>query len=245
MIENMTPANAQDCLFYGSASDQLDRLAAALAQPVEDPAVSVWAYTAPAVVLGCSQHLTPAIAQRAAMTRIQVCSSPAGGGAVLTGPWMLGATVLLPPRHPLVVASLAESYRWFGLAHAAWLRRHGVEAIATPAPLPSHGGDEQFGWACFASVSHWEVAAGDGKIVGLAQARRHNGVLLTSAVLLQPPPWALLCNVMNKPLSHAATLAGRTSSCERMLGRAVDPTALMPTLWHALAGQIMSQDPPA
>lgn len=232
--------NAQDALFHCTASDQLHRLAVAFARPVAVPVVSVWAHTAPAVVLGRSQHLTPAIAQRAAMTGIQVCSSPSGGGAVLTGPWMLCATVLLPPCHPLVVASLAESYRWFGLAHADWLRRHGVEAVATPVPLAAHGGDEELGWACFASVSHWEVTARSGKIVGLAQARRRNGVLLMSAVLLQPPPWALLCNVMNKPPSHAAMLAGRTSSCERMLGRAIDSSALMPTLWDALAEKITS-----
>jgi len=230
--------NAQDALFHCTASYQLDRLAVAFARPVAVPVVSVWAHTAPAVLLGCSQHLTPAIAQRAAMTGIQVCSSPSGGGAVLTGPWMLCATVLLPPCHPLVVASLAESYRWFGLAHADWLRRHGVEAVATPVPLAVHRGDEELGWACFASVSRWEATAGSGKIVGLAQARRRNGVLLMSAVLLQPPPWALLCNVMNKPPSHAAMLAGRTSSCERMLGRAIDSRVLMSTLWDALAGKI-------
>ena len=84
--------------------------------------------------------------------------------------------------------------------------------------------------------------AGTGKIVGLAQARRRNGVLLASAVLLEPPPWALLCNVMNKPLAQAAALAGRTSSCARMLGQVINPATLVPALREALGEQVTTEE---
>jgi lipoate-protein ligase A len=239
----MTAAiGAQDLLRRASAGDQMDWIAAALAQPIGAPAISVWAYTAPAVVLGRSQRLTPEIAQRAATAGVPVRSSPAGGSAVLAGPWMLGAAVLLPPGHPSIGPSIPQSFRWFGVAHAAWLRRHGVDAMASPAPAPAQPGDEELDWACFASVSRWEVVAGSGKIVGLAQARRRNGVLLMSAVLLQPPPWALLCNVMDKPLSHAAVLACKTSSCARMRGQAIDPATLVQALRKALGEQLVTQE---
>lgn len=238
----MATTGVQDLFCHASAGDQMDWIAAALAQPIEAPAISVWAYTAPAVVLGRSQRLTTEIAQRAATAGIQLRSSPTGGGAVLAGPWMLGAAVLLPPDHPSIAPSIPQTFRWFGLAHAAWLRGHGVDAMATSAPAPAQPGDEELDWACFASVSHWEVVAGGGKIVGLAQARRRSGVLLASAVLLQPPPWTLLCNVMNKPLSHAAALAGRTSSCARMLEQSIDAATLVPALREALDKQLVTED---
>ena len=57
------------------------------------------------------------------------------------------------------------------------------------------------------------------KIVGLSQARKRNGVLLSSAALGGPTPWGLLCNVMGMWQGYARTLAQTTTSCEQLLGR--------------------------
>lgn len=213
-----------------------DWIAAALGHPVAEPAVRVWAFSDPAVVLGCSQRATPDMAQRAAAAGTHLCVRQSGGGAVLAGPWLIGASVLLPTQHPLVIASIPQSFRWFGLAHARWLQSIGIAAHAvTAAATPE---EPALSWACFARLSPWEVEAHGGKIVGLAQARRRNGIVLGSAVLLAEPPWALLCEVLGEPPAHAQVLAGRTSCCDRILGQPVAPEDLARSLLGVLSATV-------
>lgn len=137
---------------------------------------------------------------------------------------MLSVGVVLPLQHPLAaVASIPTSFRWFGLAHAAWLAAVGVDASAEPkGETPTQAAAS---WACFGSLSHWEVQAGGRKIVGLAQTRGQHGTVLCSAALIAPPPWELLCDMLDQPRTHASTLARLTISCSQILGRHVAPHA--------------------
>ena len=226
-----------------TAREQQGWLAAALGALAVEPAVRVWEYTAPAVVLGCSQRPSADLTRRAAAAGVPVFVRQTGGGAVLAGPWMLGATVVLPPRHPLVATSIPQSYRWFGVAHAAWLQGIGVDARAVPHAAASL--DPTASWACFASLAPWEVEAGGGKIVGLAQARRRNGIAFSSAALIAPPPWELLCDVLEKPRTHAATLARRTSSCSQIVGRRAAADTLARSLLARLAAHAAAPRSPS
>jgi len=70
-----------------------------LAAPVTVPRVRVWTYPAPGVVFGCAQAALFDEAARAAHTDCELVQRRAGGGAVLTGPWMLSSSVVLPPDH--------------------------------------------------------------------------------------------------------------------------------------------------
>lgn len=55
-------------------------------------------------------------------------------------------------------------------------------------------------WACFGSLSPWEVVSPEGrKLVGLAQRRRQSGVLLVAGTLIGLADWPLLCDVMGHP----------------------------------------------
>jgi lipoate-protein ligase A len=220
-------------IYAATARQEQEWIAFALREPVSEPAVRVWTYGAAAVVLGCSGRPTSAMQERAVAVGAELGIRPSGGGAVLAGPWLLGTSVILPPQHPLVVASIAESFRWFGLGHAAWLQSIGIAARAVPSAEVPHG--RALPWACFASLSHWEVQAGGGKIVGLAQCRRRNGVLLSSAALVAPPPWELLCDVLGEPPEDAAVLAARTASCRQILGLPTTTEALAPSLLLRLA----------
>lgn len=223
----MTVALAAITVHGATAQQEVDWIELALREPVVQPAVRVWAYGAPAVVLGCSRPQTGAMSKRADLAGVALCKRQTGGGAVLAGPWLLGASVVLPARHPLVLASVPPSYRWFGLVHAAWLDAIGVAARALPRPQAPH---EAAAWACFASLSHWEVQAQGCKIVGLAQCRRRNGIVFSSGVLLGPPPWELMCEVLDEPHAHATALAERTTSCAQVLARPVDGAALAESL---------------
>lgn len=137
-----------------------------------------------------------------------------GGGAVLAGPWMLAASVALPADHVLVSGGAIDSYRWLGECVAAALRECGVAAARAIAPQKMARTRNPSEWACFGALSPWEVVAGERKIAGLAQVRRRRGILLVTGVLLEAPPWELLCRPLGFPAAEAARLEGCTTNCE-------------------------------
>jgi lipoate-protein ligase A len=219
-----------------SVQQELDWIDLALREPVMRPALRVWNYTTPEVVLGCSRKADSAMLERASAAGVRLSKRPTGGGAVLAGPWLLGTSVVLPAQHPFVVTGLVQSYRWFGFAHAAWLRSIGIAARAVAAAQAPRA--PALSWACFATLSHWEVEAGGGKIVGLAQCRRRNGTVFSSAVLVGAPPWEMLCGVLGEPLADVAVLAGRTASCTQLLARPQPAETLASSLLLRLAGEL-------
>jgi lipoate---protein ligase len=218
-----------------------------LSRAVRAPLIAAWRYRAPAVVLGCSQRPDAAMSAAARAAGVALVERRSGGGAVLAGPWLLGVSVVLPRDHPLVVPSITESYRWFGEAHAAALRRAGIEcqavcaatALAVAQYWRSPPAGTSARWACFGTLSPWEVmTAGGRKLVGLAQVRRGTGEPLGSDTPSATPDWPVLCRVFDGSASSATQLGERASSCEAELGRPVHPDRIarliVDTLQHAL-----------
>lgn len=193
-----------------------------LSAAVTEPKMRLWTYDAPGVVLGCSQRGLVSAVDAAHRAGVPIAGRQAGGGAVLTGPWMLSASVVLPSTHPLSLGGALTGYRRIGEAFAKVLRDTGIEAHAlTPdeARLAQHvGTGPDLQWACYGGLSPWEVVVGRRKIVGLAQVRRRTGVLVAAGLLLTRPDWPMLCKAVGKPMGDAAILAQRTSSCEEELG---------------------------
>jgi lipoate-protein ligase A len=182
-----------------------------LAQPVCKPAWRLWHYREPAIVLGCSQRQL--LATVSDEGDIEVLLRGSGGGAVLTGPWMLGLSVVLPPGHALLGTGLVASYRWLGELIADTLRDAHIPALALPPDVvPLAVEDRGLRWACFGGLSPWEVVAAGRKIAGLSQVRRRHGVLLAAGVLLDAPDWPLLCAVLHQHPCNATALAQRTTS---------------------------------
>ena len=205
---------------------------AQLAQPVLAPALRLWTYADPAVVLGCGQGSLAPLLAGAATAPVDSVVRQAGGGAVLVGPWMLSVSIALPPDHALVEGSLINSYRWLGELFASLLRRRGISAHAlTPAQahaLQRQATDADLGWACFGGYSAWEVVVGRQKIVGLAQVRKRTGTLLVAGLLLERPHWEWLVEVLHRPALDIAALAARTTSCAQQ-GRRAWPLARIAT----------------
>jgi lipoate-protein ligase A len=221
----------------GSAADEQAFIETTLAAPVASAIVRIWLYTRPAVVLGCSQRPDDAMRARAAAAGLDLVVRPSGGGAVLAGAWMLTSTVILPSRHPLVDVRIRESFRWFGQAHEAVLQRAGIDAAAV-ADVPPAAKDDPLAWACFARLSWWEVQSAGRKLVGLAQARRRHGVVLSSGVLLADQPWELLCDVLAHSRADAPALRARTVDCAAL--RRVPAAALAPALASGLRAALQS-----
>jgi lipoate---protein ligase len=127
---------------------------------------------------------------------------------------------------------IAESFRWFGQVHADWLNGLGINAkCVSSAELDFDGA---LAWSFFGNLSQWEVEVDGSKIVGLSQARTRNGVLLSSAVLVGPPPWALLCDVMGMWHGYVKILSRRTASCAQLLAKPPSTRELALSLLHAL-----------
>lgn len=220
---------------------------AQLQNRVSAPVFRLWRYRQPVVVLGCSQRRL--LAEVDAHTDLEVLLRESGGGAVLTGPWMLGLSVALPPDHPLVSSSPVGSYRWLGEAIAQTLQGCGVPAdavapqdlrarVATDAPT---GPD----WACFGGLSPWEVLSRGRKIAGLAQVRRAHGVLLVGGVLLDRSPWALLCETLARPAHEAQQLADITTCCRAVAGPAFDRAIFEQRLARTLQSRLNREICPA
>lgn len=207
-----------------------------LAAPVRAPRVQVWTYPTPGVVFGCAQARLHAEAAQAARTDCALVQRRAGGGAVLVGPWMLSSSIVLPPDHRLLAGGTVSSYRWLGALHAGLMRDYGIPAHAlSPAELARRPNDPSLGWACFGGLSPWEVVAHDRKLVGLAQLRRRDGVLLTTGTLLHRPDWALLCEALDRPDADVDRLAAVTTSCAELLGTRIHVETLADSLYQMLA----------
>lgn len=160
-----------------------------------------------------------------------------GGGAVLTGPWLVSASVVLPPGHPWLRAGLLEGYRQLGQVHTAALAELGIAAQTLPpsaVALVNERPGEPVEWACFGSLAPWELIDAQGrKLVGLAQRRQQTGVLLVAGTLVATPDWQLLCDAMGQP-QDAPSLRRRTVSCEALAGRPVAAQVLASTLQQTL-----------
>ena len=80
------------------------------------------------------------------------------------------------------------------------------------------------------------MAAPDGrKLVGLAQRRQRDGVLLVAGTLIADPDWSLLCGVMGHP-EDEATLRRRSVSCQALAGGPMAVPSCLHTLLVVPAG---------
>jgi len=220
----------------------------------------VWLYPAAEIVLGCSQRAMHAEVAQRAPAGVRVTVRPSGGGAVLAGPWMVGASIVVPPGHRLLSEGLVASYRWLGELHAQVMREAGVDARAVaPQPPPqaqpgqpaqnskqaqqpqrdeaaAEAAAEAVRWACFGSLSPWEVTDAAGrKLTGLAQQRRRGGVAFSAGTLASRPDWRLLCEALGAP-GDAPRLERLTGACDESPGAAaIDALEWAERLDRALA----------
>lgn len=170
--------------------------------------------------------------------RLPVVERDAGGGAVLTGPWLLGLSLVLPAGHAWLVGGLLPSYQRLGELHVEVLQAIGISARALgPQELPARAArreSDPLAWACFGGLSPGEVVDAQGrKLVGLAQRRRQTGALLVAGLLLSAPDWPLLCEAQGRS-DDAVLLRQRTVSCAELLGRPLRAAAVSEALEHRL-----------
>ncbi|HWI84680.1 lipoyl protein ligase domain-containing protein [Ramlibacter sp.] len=221
-----------DSCMLGSAEAEQEWIAQRIAAGIGRPELAWIEYAAPAIIYGRSTRPAADAVQRARDRGATVVQRRSGGGAVLAGPWMVGAALLLPPQSAVGQAGIVGAFRRFGQAWAGALGALGVpcqeatpEAMARHKDLAARAG---ITWVCFSGLSHGELTDAAGcKLLGLAQSRGKWGTLLSAGLLLGPVPWELL------GWAHLGTpdwALGAPSSS----GAAVSPPALRRELLQAL-----------
>lgn len=193
------------------------------------------------LVLGYAQKHTILNQAVLAAGQIRVYHRRAGGTAVLVGPQLLSLDVILPANHPLILADVVESYRWFGEAWVEALLHLGVQS-RTVSPQEAHQQRAQLKQAvtrereailrraCYGGLSPYEVVANQQKVVGFDMIRRRVGTLLQAGVLLQwesemlvqllghtPEEQAILREGLQERAVGLDTLAGRVIGVEEVI----------------------------
>jgi lipoate-protein ligase A len=158
----------------------------------------------------------------------------------MTGPWMLGLSLWLPPTAPAAQAGLVETFRRFGAACRDALGELGIgSALASNADVArsiERARLADLRWACFGTVSHGELVDRAGrKLLGLAQSRRRGCVLLEGGLLLCEPDWALLCELFGKPAQSGLVLRDVTAALAHRHGREFDLEAFRAGLRRGVA----------
>jgi len=200
---------------------------------ITQPQLLLWQYDTPAIIMGCSQRPDEGQQQRAEQAGLPIMRRGSGGGAVLAGPWMLSATLLIPVEHPVATLNLIELFRWL---EPLWLKAlidsgvpcKGVDKamIEESKVISKQHGVE---WACYASLSHGEVVSPDGrKLVGLAQIRKRKGIALVCGLQLAPCDWTVLSDVVANDPQQGAILDSLNSNAAQLSG--VSITALLPEI---------------
>lgn len=187
-------------LIVANQQQHIDQTEQLLREPGDLPTL-YWSIAEPeGLVLGFSQKhetLNPVVLQDdSCASHIPIYHRRAGGTAVLVGKHLLSLDVMLPAGHPLIQSDIVESYRWFGEAWVAALERLGISTRIVP-PAEAHAQrdllkqpetatyESLMHRACYGTLSPYEVAVGQRKVVGLDMIRRRSGTLLQAGVLLQ------------------------------------------------------------
>jgi lipoate-protein ligase A len=190
-----TPSRRPIRLLPSSAADAAEQLAGSLAllaglEQTGAPAMRWYEFRPPALLLGSSQRPGEVDLAACAAAGIPVHRRRSGGGLVLSDSLLL-LDLALPPDDPLYMGDVTESYRWLGEVWAAALGALGITARVVD--ISSARADAQLldlllRRVCFGGLSPYEVAVGQQKVVGLAQARRRTGALIQAGVYLRWAP---------------------------------------------------------
>lgn len=141
----------------------------------EPPVLRLYAWKPGCVSLGQAQSIGDINLPRCHEMGWDVVRRPTGGRAVLHID-ELTYSVIAPKHEPRVQGSIIESYRRLSLALLKALHLLGLDATADKEyDLPI--GSQKNAAVCFEVPSNYEITVQGKKLIGSAQARKHQGVL--------------------------------------------------------------------
>jgi len=184
------------------------------------PTLRLYAWQPPCLSLGYAQPIADVNKERLASLGWELVRRPTGGRAILHTDELTYA-VIGPQREPRLQGSILESYQRLSRALLAALRLLGLPAQAHALPSESQNGDAE-GPVCFEVPSNYEIIVHGKKLVGSAQARKHEGVLQHGTL----PLWgdltritqALCFKAEGEREGAADRLKARATTVEEVLG---------------------------
>jgi lipoate-protein ligase A len=187
----------------------------ALLESAVAPTLRLYAFGPPGITLGYFQE-APAAPDLPAIRRLT------GGGAI-RHEGELTFTIALPAGDPLYLPDVRASY-------AALLRpfRAALEALGAPTAHPAAAaGEERF--LCFRRASPIDLAWRGRKLLGSAQRRAREGLLMHGVVYLGSAPAteaASVSEAAGRPVAWEELAAAVREAFPRALGAALDPAPL-------------------
>jgi lipoate-protein ligase A len=190
------------------------------------PTLRLYTWAQRCVTIGCGQSITDIDLEYCAAVGLPVLRRLSGGTAVLHEPSQLAFMIVLPPEHPIVRGDVVESYAPVSRALLRALNDLGICAEAVPPQTARALPADPIGRAaCFGGLAPYEIVWCGRKLIGHAQVRRRNAVLLGGTLLLDFDPAALARVLRVAQPDERARLQGylaqHITSAREAAGRAV------------------------
>ena len=187
------------------------------------PTLRLYAWQPPCLSLGYAQPAADVDQERLAALGWELVRRPTGGRAILHTDELTYA-VIGPQREPRMQGSILESYQRLSRALLAALRLLGLPVQAHSLPSENQNGNTK-GPVCFEVPSNYEIIVHGKKLVGSAQARKHEGVLQHGTL----PLWGDLTRITqalcfkdeSEREKAAVRLKARATTVEEVLGHRV------------------------
>ncbi len=179
------------------------------------PTLRLYAWSPACLSLGCAQHAADVDVDRLREQGWDAVRRMTGGRAILHGD-ELTYSVALPKTHALAAGGIVDSYRRLSAALLDALNAIGLAANTYK------GGDSVTrspSAVCFEQPSDYEITADGKKLIGSAQARKHNsqhGVILQHGSLPLSGDLSRICDALS-----FCDAAEREAAKARVLARAI------------------------
>jgi lipoate-protein ligase A len=161
-----------DTPMHGGWNMALDEaMLRSVANHSQPPTLRLYAWQPACLSLGYGQQAKIVDRERLQSLGWELTRRPTGGGAILHAD-ELTYSIALPEDHPIARGGILESYRHISEALMLALQQLGAQPGVQPtgSAIPATV-------VCFETPSHYEITANNKKLVGSAQARRHQGML--------------------------------------------------------------------
>lgn len=192
------------------------------------PTLRLFAWQPACLSLGYAQPVSDVDRTQLTQRGWDLVRRPTGGKAILHTD-ELTYSVTGPQTEPRLAGSVLESYRRLSVALLKALHLLGIPALSQSEVL--HNESEPKGPVCFEVPSNYEITVDGKKLIGSAQARRHEGVLQHGTF----PLYGDLTRIVS--VLNFQGEAGRVLASERLVARATTAEIVLgyPLGWNTAA----------
>ncbi|HET9015348.1 MAG TPA: hypothetical protein VFN57_07115 [Thermomicrobiaceae bacterium] len=198
------------------------------------PLVRVYSWVEPTVFIGVGEPAADVDRGRCEALGVPIVRRLSGGTAVLHGREWISVELIARSGTAPVPSDVLGAYRAFAEPIATALSRLGIVTRRVGIEeARAHAVEPAVAAACFAGLAPYELTGHGRKLVGLAQVRKRDAVILHAAVGLRFDAEALAAVLSTRDAGTAQSLIGMVTDLERESGRFIAATDVSGALRHA------------